>query len=93
MSNSPHFPKTVKGRPSTITLHNLYYCMEWVEKRREEGNDKFYEYIESLEKHREEREAKLQIELKATLYNKFTSFREEIQKQLDDKIKKNWRTR
>ena len=59
MSNSPHFPKTVKGRPSTVTLQHLYDFMEWVEKRREEGEAKLYEYIEFLEKHREEREDKL----------------------------------
>ena len=67
--------------------------MESVEKRREEGKAKLYEYIESLEKRREEREAKLQIELKSMLHNKFTSFQEEIQKQLDDKIIKKRRTR
>ena len=59
MSNSPHFPKTIKGRPSTITLHNLYDFMESIQKCREEGESKLYEYIESLEKHREEREARL----------------------------------
>ena len=48
MSNSPHLPKIVKGRPSTVTLQSLY------------------EYIESLEKRREEREVKLQTELEAT---------------------------
>ena len=59
MSNFPHFPKKFKGRPSTITLHNIYDFMESIEKRREEGEAKLYEYIESLEKPREEREAKL----------------------------------
>ena len=51
-----------------------------VEKRREEEEVKLYEQIESIEKRREEREGKLQIESKAMLYNKFTSFQEEIQK-------------
>ena len=46
-----------------------------------------YEYIESLEKHREEREVKLQIELEAMLENKFTSFEDKIQKQIENKIK------
>ena len=45
MSNSPHFPKIVKGRPSTVTLPNLYDFMELVEKSREEGEAKIYEYI------------------------------------------------
>ena len=49
MSNSPHFPKTVKGRPSIVTLHNLYHFLETLEKSREEGEAKIYEYIESLE--------------------------------------------
>ena len=39
-----------------------------------------YEYIESLEKCREEREAKLQKELEAMLKNKFTYFEDKIQK-------------
>ena len=55
--------------------------MELVEKCREEVKTKLYEYIESLEKHREEREAKLQIQLKSMLHNKFTFFQE------DDNIK------
>ena len=54
MNKSPHLPKTVKGRPSSITLNNIY------------------EYLESLEKHREEREIRLQTELEAMLENKFT---------------------
>ena len=53
MSNSPHFPKNVKGIPNTVTLKNLYEFMESVEKCREEGERKLYEYIESLEKCRE----------------------------------------
>ena len=81
MSNSPHLTKTVKGRPITVSLHNLYEFMDSVEKHREGGEVKFFEYIESLEKRSEEREAKLQIELKSMLHNKFTSFQEEIQKQ------------
>ena len=59
MSNLPHFPNTVKGILSTVTLQNLYDFMESVEKHMEEGEAKIYEYIESLEKHREEREAKI----------------------------------
>ena len=67
--------------------------MESVEKRREKGEAKLYEYTESLEKRREDsREDKLHIELKSMLHNKFTYFQEEIQKQIDDKIEK-WRTR
>ena len=46
-----------------------------------------YEYIESLEKRREEREAKLQTELEAMLENKFTSFEDKVQKQIENKIK------
>jgi len=45
-----------------------------------------YEYIESLEKHREEREAKLQKELEAMLENKFVSLENKIQKQIENKI-------
>jgi len=45
-----------------------------------------YEYIESLEKHREEREVKLQTELAAMLENKFTSLEDKIQKQRENKI-------
>ena len=40
-----------------------------------------YEYIESLEKRREEREVKLQRELEAMLENKFTSLEDKIQKK------------
>lgn len=46
-----------------------------------------YEYIESLEKRREEREVKLQTELEAMLDNKFTSLEDKIQKQIENKIK------
>ena len=46
-----------------------------------------YEYIESLEKCREEREVKLQTELEATLENKFTSLEDKIQKQIENQIK------
>ena len=49
MNNSPHLPKIVKGRPSTVTLQILY------------------EYIELLEKRREEREFKLETELESML--------------------------
>ena len=45
-----------------------------------------YEYIESLEKRREEREAKLQTELEAMLENKFSSLEDIIQKQIENKI-------
>lgn len=45
-----------------------------------------YEYIESLEKRREEREAKLQKELEAVLENKFASLENTIQKQIESKI-------
>ena len=45
-----------------------------------------YEYIESLEKRREEREAKLQKELEAMLENKFASLEDTIQKQIENKI-------
>ena len=45
-----------------------------------------YEYIESLEKHREEREVKLQTVLAAMLENKFTSLEDKIQKQIENKI-------
>ena len=45
MSNSPYFPKIVKGIPSTVTLQNLYDFIELVEKCRE-GDAKLYEYIE-----------------------------------------------
>lgn len=45
-----------------------------------------YEYIESLEKRREEREVKLQTELEAMLENKFTSLEDKIQKQIENKI-------
>ena len=45
-----------------------------------------YEYIESLEKRREEREVKLQTELAAMLENKFTSLENKIQKQIENKI-------
>ena len=68
MNKSPHLPKTVKGRPSSITLNSIY------------------EYLESLEKHREEREIQLQIELEAMLENKFTSLENKIQKQIENKI-------
>ena len=47
----------------------------------------FYEYIESLEKRREEREVKLQPELEAMLENKITSLEDKIQKQIENKIK------
>ena len=69
MNNSPHLPKIVKGRPSTITLQSLY------------------EYIELLEKRREERVFNLQIELEAMLENKFTSLEDKIKKQIENKIK------
>ena len=49
MNNSPHLPKIVKGRPSTVTLQILY------------------EYIELLEKCREEREFKLETDLESML--------------------------
>jgi len=68
MNKSPHLPKTIKGRPSSITLNSIY------------------EYLESLEKHREEREIKLQTELEAMLENKFTSLENKIQKQIENKI-------
>jgi len=45
-----------------------------------------YEYIESLEKLREEREAKLQKELETMLENKFSSLEDMIQKQIESKI-------
>ena len=45
-----------------------------------------YEYIESLEKRREEREVKLKTELEAMLENKFTSLEDKIQKQIENKI-------
>ena len=45
-----------------------------------------YEYIESLEKRREEREAKLQKELETVLENKFASLENTIQKQIENKI-------
>ena len=45
-----------------------------------------YEYIESLEKHREEREVKLQTQLEAMLEKKFTSLEDKIQKQIENKI-------
>jgi len=45
-----------------------------------------YEYIESLEKRREEREAKIRKELEAMLENKFASLEETIQKQIENKI-------
>jgi len=40
--------------------------------------DNLCEYIESLEKQREEREARLQIELEVMLDNKFKSFENNI---------------
>ena len=45
-----------------------------------------YEYIESLEKRREEREAKLQKELEAMLENKFASLEDTIQTQIEHSI-------
>ena len=45
-----------------------------------------YEYIESLEKRREEREFKLQTELEAMLENRFASLEDTIQKQIENKI-------
>jgi len=45
-----------------------------------------YEYIESLEKRREEREFQLQIELATMLENKFTSLEDKIQKKIENKI-------
>ena len=45
-----------------------------------------YEYIESLEKRREEREVNLQTQLKVMLENKFTSLENKIQKQIENKI-------
>lgn len=44
------------------------------------------EYIKSLEKCREEREVKLQIELVAMLKNKFTSLEDKIKKQIENRI-------
>ena len=88
MNNSPHLPKVVKGRPSTVTLQSIYEYMESLKKCREEGEAKLYAYIEALEKRREEREAKLHTELEALLDNKFTLFEDKIQTQLDNKIKK-----
>ena len=35
MNNSPHLPKIVKGRPTTITLQRLYEYIEFLEKHRE----------------------------------------------------------
>ena len=46
-----------------------------------------YEYIELLEKRREERVFNLQTELEAMLENKFTSFEDKVQKQIENKIK------
>ena len=46
-----------------------------------------YEYIESLEKRREEKEVKLQTELEAMMENKFTTLEDKIQKQIENKIK------
>ena len=46
-----------------------------------------YEYIELLEKRREERVFNLQTELEAMLENKFTSLEDKIQKQIENKIK------
>ena len=46
-----------------------------------------YEYIELLEKRREEREVKIQTNLEAMLENKFTSLEDKIQKQIENKIK------
>ena len=45
-----------------------------------------YEYIESLEKCREEREVKLQTELEAMLENKFTPLKDKIRKKIENKI-------
>ena len=45
-----------------------------------------YEYIEYLEKRREEREFQLQIELATMLENKFTSLEDKIQKKIENKI-------
>ena len=45
-----------------------------------------YEYIESLEKRREEIEVKLKTELEAPLENKITSLEDKIQKQIENKI-------
>ena len=46
MSNSLHFPKNVKGIPNIVTLqNNLHEFMESVEKCKEEGEPKLYEYI------------------------------------------------
>lgn len=45
-----------------------------------------YEYIESLEKCREEREVKIQRELEAMLENKFTSLEDRIKKKIEKKI-------
>jgi hypothetical protein len=44
------------------------------------------EYIKSLEKSRQQREAKLQIEIEIMLVNKFKSLEDKIQKQIDDRI-------
>jgi len=45
-----------------------------------------YEYIECLEKHREEREAKLQKKLEAMLENKFASLEDTIKNQIENEI-------
>jgi hypothetical protein len=68
MSNSPLIPKSIKGRPSKVTLEILY------------------EYIESSNKCREEREAQLQSELEAMFDNKFRSLEDKIQRHIDNKL-------
>jgi hypothetical protein len=45
-----------------------------------------YEYIESLEKCREEREVKLKIELEKILDNKFKSSEENIETNMENRI-------
>ena len=46
-----------------------------------------YKFIELLEKRREERVFNLQTELEAMMENKFTSFEDKFQKQIENKIK------
>jgi hypothetical protein len=66
MSNSLLIPKSNRGRPNEVTLNSLHQYIKCVEKC-------LHESIESIEKSRKERQAKIQSELVEMLCNELVS--------------------
>ena len=71
MNNSPQLPKVVKGRPSTITLHNIYNHIELLQKRREERDVRFQKELETM---LDNKFASLEDKIKKQIDNKTKMF-------------------